>query len=489
MTARGIGNGDIVLIWLANEPAWMEIFLACGRVGAIAFAVNTRFRAADLADILARTQARAIVYRQRFLNIRFDELIDDAADRSGWRPPLEIVIGPDQPTRALSLEMLAAAGAEGGGSVSADMGEPSVDADTGVVLFTTSGTTSRPKYVLHSQGSIVRHARDVAAGFEMTAPDAIMLQALPYNGVFGFCQAMGALAAHRPSVVMESFEAALANRLIADHAVTHFNATDDMLAMMADADPTTTTRRSLRLVGAASFNRGPDTLARLARECALPVVGLYGMSEVQALFARRSLDDPPELRFLAGGRPVAGTGAVRVRDPDTGGLVPGSAERGGELEVTGPSAFSAYFGDTEATAETILEDGFVRTGDFGAINRGAGFTFISRMGDTLRLGGYLVNPAEIAAFVTALPGVADCQVVGVNVDERMQTVAFVIAEDGAVLDPEGILIACRADLAKFKVPALVHELTDFPAVDSPNGVKVQRGELRRLAQGLLTQST
>ena len=62
-------------------------------------------------------------------------------------------------------------------------------------MFTTSGTTSAPKFVLHPHRSAVEHAIDVAADFEMSGSDAVMLQALPYCGVFGFCQAMAALAA------------------------------------------------------------------------------------------------------------------------------------------------------------------------------------------------------------------------------------------------------------------------------------------------------
>jgi fatty-acyl-CoA synthase len=472
----GIGRGDVVLVWMVNRVEWLETFFALGRLGAIAFAANTRFRAAEIADILERARPRAVVSEASFRSIRFDALLDEALSVAGSPPLLRIAVSSDTaeadpPPGAYSYEALARetpAGASG------------VEAGDGAILFTTSGTTSRPKFVLHTHGSIAFHARAVASGFGMDAPGAAMLQALPYSGVFGFCQAMGAVAAARPSAVLPVFEAAAATAAVRQNRVTHFNATDEMIAAMVEADPDPASYASLRLVGAASFNRGSETLAGMARDVGLPIVGLYGMSELQALFARRSLDDPPSVRFRAGGRPVSD--AYRVRIGQAAGGAPAAPE--GELECAGPCRFSGYFGDPDATAAALADGGYMRTGDLGRLEPEYGFAFDGRLGDTLRLGGYLVAPAEIAAFIRAVPGVRDCQVVGVEVAGKQRAAAFVIGETPGAVRMEAIADACRDGLAPFKVPALVHELDAFPAVDSPNGVKVQRGQLRQLAEEL-----
>ena len=112
---------------------------------------------------------------------------------------------------------------------------------------------------------------------------------------------------------MDIFDPVGAGRLIADERVTHFNATDEMLSAIVEVS-SPEMRASLRLIGAASFNRGPETLATLAADHGLPIVGLYGMSEVQALYARRDLHDPPASRFHGGGRPVSRVAEIRVRD-------------------------------------------------------------------------------------------------------------------------------------------------------------------------------
>jgi len=477
---RGIGPGDTVAVWLLNEPDWLAVFFACARIGAIVIAVNTRFRATELADMIGRTRPKAIFYRSRLGSVSFADLIAEAVARAAAPPMLEVVLGsaadsnPNPDT--LSLQDLSA---QSGLSVPVEL-RP----EDGAIMFATSGTTSAPKFVLHPHHSIVDHAGDVASDFFMSEPGAVMLQMLPYCGVFGFCQAMAALAAGRPSVVMDMFDPEMAGRLIADKQVTHFNATDEMLtAIVGVSSPETWT--SLRLIGAASFNRGPETLAALAADHGLPIVGLYGMSEVQALFARRDLGDPPAERFHGGGNPVSHIAAIRVRDPESGEvLVSGES---GELELFGPSLLKAYFGDAAATSAAMTEDGFVRTGDLGFLDEAGGFTFESRMGDALRLGGFLVNPDEISSFIESIDGIAACVVVGVRAEGRQRAAAFVKIRDDYGFDAERTLRQCRECLAPFKVPAILHALDEIPVADGPNGVKVQRGELRRVAIELLEQ--
>ena len=222
--------------------------------------------------------------------------------------------------------------------------------------------------------------------------------------------------------------------------MTHLNATDEMLTAIAEAS-STGMRKSLRLIGAASFNRGPEALTALAANHGLPIVGLYGMSEVQALYARRDLGDPAKTRFRGGGRPVSRVAAIRVRDPESGQVL-GQGESG-ELELRGPSLLTCYFGDAAATDAAITQDGFVRTGDLGFLDEEGSFTFESRMGDALRLGGFLVNPDEISGFIETIPDIAACVVVGIRSEGRLRAAAFVTTRDIAVFDPAPVLRLCR----------------------------------------------
>jgi fatty-acyl-CoA synthase len=146
-----------------------------------------------------------------------------------------------------------------------------------------------------------------------------------------------------------------------------------------------------------------------------------------------------------------------------------------------------YFGDAKATAAALTEDGFVRMGDLGRLREDGSFVFLTRLGDVLRLGGFLVAPAEIETHLLAHPAVAAAQVVGATTSAGPRCVAFVVPEAGARFDPEILRAHCAAALASFKVPARVIPLDAFPVTRSPNGEKVQRGKLREMAQAAIEE--
>ncbi len=195
-------------------------------------------------------------------------------------------------------------------------------------IFTTSGTTSAPKFVLHRQGAIAGHAQQVARTFGFAAPETLSLAILPLCGVFGFNQTLATLAAGRPSVLVESYEIEEIARLITRHRPTTMFGSDDMYARLLDLMPGRWPFRSIKWAGYAAFNASLEDLPERAQPRGLRLVGLYGMSEVQALYARQPLKAPVARRKRGGGVPTSPLGHVRVRDPETGELLgPGRPAR------------------------------------------------------------------------------------------------------------------------------------------------------------------
>ena len=107
------------------------------------------------------------------------------------------------------------------------------------------------------------------------------------------------------------------------------------------------------------------------------------------------------------------------------------------------------------------------------------------MGDVLRLGGFLVGPAEIEAHLLRHPAIDGCQVVGATGPKGLRAVAFVTLKPGGGFDEDELRAFCRSGLAGFKVPERIIPLDAFPTTDSPNGLKIQRGRLRRMAEAEL----
>jgi fatty-acyl-CoA synthase len=487
LTGLGLRAGDRLALWLPNVPAWLILYLAAARLGILVVAVNTRFRASEAADILGRSGAKALALWPGFKGIDFPAILGEVpADALG---ALEAVVTYDEgeatPDRIAGKPAVRYAELEKAASGSA---LSSLSPTTPSILFTTSGTTRAPKFVLHSHGSVVAHARDVAPGFGYVGADRVMLQALPLCGVFGFSQAMATLAAGRPLVMLPAFDAAEAARLIARHRVTGFNGADEMfLRIIEAAEAEKHSLASLELCGYAAFaNAQGAAVVEAGDRRGLCFVGLYGMSEVQALYAHQPEAAQAARRALAGGIPVSPRARVRVRDPESGRLLPpGEA---GELELFGPSRFAEYWNDAAATAKAITEDGFVRSGDLGYLTEDGGFVFLARMGDSLRLSGFLVNPAEIETLIEGQSGITGCQVVGVDGPRGTQPVGFVTLAAGAAFDEAALRGRCAAAMAKYKVPVRLFPLEAFPVTASPNGVKIQRAKLRAMAEAKLREA-
>jgi fatty-acyl-CoA synthase len=475
----GVRADDRVALWLPNTPAWIAAFFACARLGAIALSTNTRFRSAEMSDILGRSGASFLLYWPGFRGIDFDAILG-AADASSLRGLRGLIayreddapVGPAGPAGlpVHAYRTLAACAPWDG-----DHAAP----DRGCVMFTTSGTTRAPKFVLHHQAAIVTHLHDVARGFGYAAPGAVGLSVLPLCGVYGFATALAPLAAGAPFPMTSRFDVPQTLDLIRQHRVTNTNLTGDMIAALLaearDADAFAT----IRFCGCGT---GSTVHAASGEAKGLRITGLYGSSELQALFSHQDEVPAIEARSQGGGRPVSPLASVRTRDVETGAILPHGES--GMLEIRAPSQLAEYFGNPEATAEAFTDDGFFRTGDLGCTVADGRFVYLSRMGDSLRLSGFLVSPVQIEAVVLEYPGIAACQVVGVEGPGGAKPYAFYLGHDHAAVDEAALTAFCRERMARYKVPARFVRLDAFPVTNGANGTKVQKARLREMATAL-----
>lgn len=246
---QGIQRGDRVALQLPNGLEAVISLLGAACVGVCTVAVNTRYSEAEAKDLIHRSGAHRV------------------------RPPTQ------------SAPVGATAGSRGGTDL----------ADTPFVVFTTSGTTSKPKMVLHHQRSIVDHAREVVGRFGLTSEDVVLIS-LPMCGTFGLTSLMGALAANA-TVIVEPFDAEATAATIERERVTCMNGSDDMFHRLLE---TGRDLSSVRLGGYARFNSSLTDLVERGDRAWMTLTGLYGMSEIQALFSL--LPRQPGLRALPTGR-------------------------------------------------------------------------------------------------------------------------------------------------------------------------------------------
>lgn len=481
LAALGVGRGDKVAVWLPNATEWVVLEFALARLAAVAVAINTKFREHEVGDILERSGARALILRDRLKQTDYLSLVEQI-DSSHLSALEHVVVVGDQslPEQVSGRPAIAYAALAEHGRHDSDDATP----DSPCNVFTSSGTTSAPKLVLHRQSAITHHARAVARRFGFAgAEDGVVLGMLPFCGVFGFNTVMGALAAGRPVVLEAVFAADEAVDLIERHRVTHTSGSDEMFRRIFAAALPVSRIASLREGAFANFSADAAALVTQADSLGIKLFQTFGSSEVQALMAYAPAGSGPERWALGGGTPSSDATRVRVRNTETGVLA--ADGESGEIEISGPNVMIEYMHNAEANAKSITEDGYVRTGDMGYIEGPESFVYLARLGDTLRLGGFLVNPREIEAYLEGFAEVALAQVVGVDTERGPRPVAFVIAEAGADIDEAAIIEACQARMAKFKVPVRIVALEAFPTTSSANGEKIQKAQLRQQAQVLV----
>lgn len=487
LQALGIRQGDRVAVWLPSSPEWVEIYLACARIGAIMVAINPRFKSKELSVILEKARARVLVLGRGFRGIdTMGVLADLPASATDTLDFVISVCATDMDTDAaqalpraawLPFERLTAQGP-------LTPIEPSIDVPC--AIFVTSGTTSGPKLALHSQDRLLIHAHDIARAHGFLEPATVVLAALPLCGQFAFIYLMGGLAAGVPVVLTEVFDPREMAEAMIRLRVTNMTGPDDLFYQILDQVEQTPAFPDLRFATYGCFNSPPESFIKTTDDRGLRGVGCYGSTELQGVIALQPPDSNPTTRMRSGGIISNPDAKVRVRDPETGTILP-QGERGA-IEIATPTLMLRYFNDEEATRAAITEDGYFRTGDFGYVRADNDLVFLTRMNDALRLSGFLVDPLEIAGHIELHPSVLSCQVVSGMSPNGARPVAFLILREGQAFDEAALRQHCERALAKFKVPVRFVPVANYPVIVGANGEKVQRQVLKERADALLAEA-
>lgn len=481
----GIQPHERVAIWLPNCLAWVQAFLACAHLGATVLAVNTRFRSKEVADIIERGKADWLIMWPDFKGIAFADILADVDQTVLNRLRGVIALGDAESAATQAIATRGLQVHHFDTQLNTTCPAPTPFGNAGVLCFTTSGTTSLPKFVLHDHVSLLTHGDGMKAAYGYNEQSRIFASA-PFCGAFGFCTLSGGLVTGSTVVCEPVSDTDSTLEQIERHRVTHTYANNESILKLFETAKSPAVFESCKLFGFAVFSPAITNLLDQAKRNHVELTGLYGSSEMQALVAAQPIDASQgdvSVRYLAGGRLIHPEARVRVRDPASGQILPNGES--GEIEIKSPSRMTGYLDNPEATAKAISEDGYFKTGDLGYCVSDRQFVFQTRMGDSFRLSGFLVNPAEIEQVVETLPGVKACQVVGATLATKILPVAFVILQPGASADPAGWTAECKRRMAGFKVPVRFEVLTEFPSITSANAVKIQKHRMREMADQLL----
>jgi acyl-CoA synthetase (AMP-forming)/AMP-acid ligase II len=471
LVASGITPGDRVALWAHNTAEWVLAALGAYRAGAVVVTVNTRFKGAEAAHVLATAEVRLLFTVNGFLDTDYVALLDAAG-----RPVAieEIVVLHGEPTGGAiawgSFLDRAATVDPGAGATRAAAVRPEATSD---ILF-TSGTTGKPK------GAMLGHEASVRAYTAWS--DVVGLQAgdrylivNPFFHAFGLkagilaCLLKGATILPHPV-----FDVPSVMRRVEEERVTMLPGPPAIYQTILDhPDLRGFDLSTLRLAVTGAATVPVEMIRRMREELTFKtIVTGYGLTESTGIATMCRHDDPIELIASTAGRAIPET-EVRVVD-DHGEPVP--AGQPGEVVIRGYHVMQGYFGDEEATTEAIDAQGWLHTGDVGVMDEGGNLRITDRTKDMFITGGFNAYPAEIEGMIMRHPAISQVAVVGVP-DHRLGEVAraFVVLRPGAEWDEAGFLAWCRAEMANYKVPRSVEVLDALPLNASG---KVLKYELR-----------
>ena len=436
---RGFEPGHTIAV-LCRDHRWLVLAqLACGRIGVHVVLVNTGFAAPQLADVLAREDAAALV-----LDGEFHPLVQEARLRLpcfvAWQAPQPRGAGP-------SLADLVAEAEDG-----APLPEPD---RPGSVVLLTSGTTGRPKGARRQVRSALA-AADLLDRIPLRAHERTFLAA-PLSHAIGFSQLTVAFGLGSTVVVHRRFDPGQLARAVHENGCTCVVLVPTMLHRLLELD-----ERFLRelLSSVRSVVVSGSVLAPALAQRASAVLGdvlynLYGSTEA----AVAAVATPRELAAAPGtvGRSPRGC-AVRLYDEHNRRIT--RPHTAGRIFAGGQLAFTGY---TTAGVGRGRIDGLIDTGDVGHFD-GDGLLFVDgRADDMIISGAENVFPAEVENLIATHQAVKDVAVIGAEDAEFGQRLrAFVVPIPGAELEPQEIVEFVRRRLARHKVPREVVLVKSVP---------------------------
>ncbi len=413
----GVEKGDRVAVWAPNSAEWIIAALGLLAAGGVLVPVNTRFKADEAGDIIARAAVKAVLVQKGFLG-------------QDYTAPAGV------PVIDLKSEFLSA-GSPFERKVSGT--------DVSDIIF-TSGTTGRPKGAMMHHRQTLRMYEEWATLADLREGDRY-LQINPYFHTFGLKAGIVTSFVRGATMLpVAVFDVDTVVDLIERERITMLPGPPTLYhSLLAVRDKSKLSTLRAGVTGAADI---PVELVRRIHS-ELPFQTLmtgYGLTEAGNVTLSLPGDSFEDVATTAG----VPCKDVEVRIADDG-----------EVLVRGYGIMRGYLDDPAATAEAIDRDGWLHTGDLGTFSETGRLRIVGRKKDMFIVGGFNAYPAEIEGFLLSHPAVAQAAVIGIP-DERLGQVgkAFVVrkGEVGA----EELISWCRGRMAGFKVPCSVQFLEAMP---------------------------
>lgn len=453
---KGIKKGDRVAIALTNSPEIVFCYYACFKNGAIAVPINTRLKAAEIKYILNHCQPKICISQadifpeikpieQQIPSIQSYFLVDDPEAFAGVRQFRELI-----ESDADKIEL------------------PRVDPKDAATILYTSGTTGRPKGVIHTHRSLELTAAYHAEQVNLTRADICGVVSPLYCLGGSALQMIPALSVGATLVIIPRSDPAVVLQNLQQHRVTHFAGMPVLFnALVNHPNAGAYNLDALRIcIG------GGDVISialqqRFAKLFGVEITDGCGMSEVVPY----TLNPQAKNRVGSIGKAALGMKLRlvddRLRDVDRGQV--------GEILVRSDGMMKGYWHDREATA-AAFSDGWLRTGDLAWMDEEDYYWFVGRKKDIIIRGGSNISPLEVEEVLYQHPAVREAAVIGLPDPTWGESIrAFVALRAGHSATKTELREFVSARIAAYKVPETIVLLRELPKGSTG---KIHRQSLR-----------
>ncbi len=415
LQSRGIGKGDVVALVGPNSAEWGIVYHGILRAGAVVTPMNPLLTQEEMGRQEENSGSKL--------------LIDD--------PPAFV------------------AGVQPG----ATPDEVEIDPEELAVLPYSSGTTGLMKGVMLTHRNLVANIEQAHNSMPLTEAD-VLVGLMPFFHIYGQTVVLNmGLAKGSTIVVLQRFDCDALMDLMERHGVTWLHVAPPVILQLAthtNVEGRDFSRLKLIISGAAPLDA--ELAGRAEAKVGAPVRQGYGMTELSPVSHKSRLARVAETPPGSVGALIPNTEA-RLIDPETEEDVAEGEE--GEIWIRGPQVMKGYLNNPAATAETLVEEGWLRTGDIARIDEN-GFTFIvDRLKELIKYKGYQVPPAELEAVLVSHPKVRDAGVIGVPMDDGGEAPkAFVVTDDG--VDGDELMAYVAKHVAPYKKVREVEFVDEIP---------------------------
>lgn len=485
-TVLRLKPGERVAVMLPNVLQSVVVICGVARAGLVVVNVNPLYTPRELKHQLSDSGAGTIVVLENFAATVAQVLADTEVDNV-----IVTRLGDQLPAlRRLTVNFVvkhvrklvpdvAIAGAVDyrtalGEGRRANFAEPALGGDDLAFLQYTGGTTGAAKGAMLTQRNIVSNVLQAQAWFEphFDADEGHVFTALPLYHIFALTVNLlvyTGIGAHNVLITnprdLPAFVAELKRYPCA--FLTGVNTLFNALLNTPEFASVDFSNLRAALGGGMAVQR--DIAERWHEVTGVPIIQGYGLTETSPIVSSNPLDSSEFTGSV--GLPLPSTD---VRIVDDAGTTLGPGEQG-EICVQGPQVMPGYWNRPDATAETFMADGWLRTGDIGHMDKHS-FIFIDdRKKDLIIVSGFNVYPNEVEDVAMLHPGVLEAAAVGVEDDHSGEAVKLFVVSSDPTLDAPGIIEHCRQSLTGYKVPSHVAFIDELP---KSNVGKILRRELR-----------